>query len=1429
MRRLASLLLVLALLAAPPAMAFSFLGLKNSLVDFVLDQISVPGELEITAEGVEDAEDGATEIVGLKVADGDGVWMTVERLSVRWTPSRVLRGELAINRLAAIGVDVLRAPAASAVDIEVKEGAPIAQTDREPFDWPRAPITTKIEALELTRVAVAGGIVAAQSLDFDAKGALTDEGDEQSLRFEITRTDAVAGRILIDYLRNFADNRLNLTLEADEAAGGLVAALAGIPNESASRLRLKAEGPLTEWALTLDGEVERVIEAAGTARVDAAGRLSALADLTVTPGPALAETYGEAVAAALSPAARLKFDIAEDEDGIVHIQEGTLKAADLSLSAEGAYDRNGKIADLDVRLEARAGLAALVEGVEFAGFGFEGALKGPLDDLSADGAVTLSGLKTAAADVGAADLMAKARVKGEVITVDVSGAAMGVRLDRLTPELLGDAKITVKGVYDGAAARLDILRFDAAPLTLEARGAADLTAETLDFSYRLEAPKLGPLAAAYDQDAAGALSAAGRVSGPLSLPRLDGGLTLEGLSYQGESYGAVRLTHDATFGAAPEGTATLTASGSRFGAIGFDGGFRLDGDALALRDMTATGLGATIEGALDVDLKTTLISGAVTLDAPDLAPLEAVTGAPASGAAAGRVTLAPEAGKQNVDLDLTLDGIDAADMRVASGTLNAKISDALGAPAATGALEARGVSALGQYSAARIALSGEASDLTGAPGFDISGEIDGADFGAGRIASTAIALKGDLADLTATIRARGLAADGAAAETATLDARIREAAGGDPLIGATLRVGALGFAGGRLGETALTAEGRLSALALTLDSNGALEARETPLRLSAAARADLLDAEGPKATVSRLALTLGEDEIALRAPLRIASAGGTTRFDGIDLGLPGGALTGRAALHGGGISGDLLLDAPDLGPLAALAELPLEQGALRLDARFDTRAGSAGADLKLSADGLRFADRVADIGALDLEADLGWNGREADVDATLSGPFKDPVRLSAAAPLRPTGGLLPAVPRGGALSGAVDWAGRLGDFWALVPAPGHVLDGDARVALRLSGTVAKPVVGGDVRLTDGQYQNLDLGTILVKLNVNSTVGADGAFLIDMTAEDGSGGPVSARIALADGELDATVSANGATLVRRDDVTAALTLDLRAAGPLAAPDISGTVNIDRAEVRLVAATPPGVADLGEVRIKGEPPKPEPKASGGDIGLHIDVSGDDDIYVRGRGLDSEWEIDLEVRGTAAAPVITGAILKRRGVLSLLGRDFDLERGAIRFNGGTEINPALDVQLLRENDGVRGGIAVSGSALKPEVNFISRPSLPEEEVLPRVLFGQSKQSLSPSEALSLAVGVATLLDGAGGTTDSVRGAIGLDVLRIDEGENGPSVTVGSNVAKGVFVGAKQPIGSGSGSVIVELEVIKNITIDSEVGPDVGTSIGVKWKKDF
>ncbi len=153
-----------------------------------------------------------------------------------------------------------------------------------------------------------------------------------------------------------------------------------------------------------------------------------------------------------------------------------------------------------------------------------------------------------------------------------------------------------------------------------------------------------------------------------------------------------------------------------------------------------------------------------------------------------------------------------------------------------------------------------------------------------------------------------------------------------------------------------------------------------------------------------------------------------------------------------------------------------------------------------------------------------------------------------------------------------------------------------------------------------------------------------------------------------------------------------------------------------------------------------------------------------------------------------------------------------------------------LEREANNLTGRIVVDGYASDPQLGFSSTPNLPSDEVLPRVLFGKSSQALSGSQAIQLGLGLATLMDGGGGTLDRVRGAVGLDSLRVEEDDEGnAAIAVGKEVAEGVWVGTKQSLGEGGTSVVVEVDIFEGITLDGEATETGNSSVGLKWKKDF
>ena len=59
--------------------------------------------------------------------------------------------------------------------------------------------------------------------------------------------------------------------------------------------------------------------------------------------------------------------------------------------------------------------------------------------------------------------------------------------------------------------------------------------------------------------------------------------------------------------------------------------------------------------------------------------------------------------------------------------------------------------------------------------------------------------------------------------------------------------------------------------------------------------------------------------------------------------------------------------------------------------------------------------------------------------------------------------------------------------------------------------------------------------------------------------------------------------------------------------------------------------------------------------------------------------------------------------------------------------------------------------------------------------------------------------------------------------------AVTVGQNLGDQVFVGAEQKIGSGQSTIVVEVEVMENVVVDSRMEAGEGTNMGVSWRHDY
>ncbi|HUS55871.1 MAG TPA: translocation/assembly module TamB domain-containing protein [Thermohalobaculum sp.] len=1457
---LAALLAVFVLQGGARAQ-ISLPSIKNKLIELALDQISSPGSFEITAGSIEDSTDGLTSLVDVKVSDGEGIWLTLERLSFSWMPDRLFSGELAINRLELIGLAVLRPLSENA---EAPELEPSEPSTRGIFDWPRSPISLSIEGVRLERVTIADGVLP-QAISFDADGRAVDKDDLQELALTLRRTDDVAGEITLSMRRDFATNTLKLAIAAHEAPGGMVATAAGFPLDAPARLELTADGPPEEWRLDFIAAVERTFEAQGQAILAYAERLSVDADFSVTPGPELSDR----VRTILGDQARLRAQVIERPDGMIEVVSGELSSRALTLNGSGVLATGPGNSDLTISLEALAPLAALADGVTFERFTFDGKVAGPQGGLEAVGTLGLSGMTTALADAQALTLDGTVLQIADGLTFNLDGKGEGIRIDRISPEVIVSATLRASGKMDGVLLTLTDAAIDAPVLNATASGTYDVVAGTGNLNAGLVATDVSTIASAYDVTATGGVNASADVI--LAGERITAEIT-------------AALTE---FGTDPVSAEKMTLSGQvsqETGLLAFDltgAGQELILDQIP-RDLTRAfdlkARGQIQEGTLALEslqlvspLVSAEVSGSLALDdrimaleysmaTAEFAPVAQAYGVDAmgvleaSGQAEGGFTTPRIAGR----VSIAGAGFDGRSYGAVTVSHDVVLGDL---PEGSLSLESRGGALGAADAAAQFRLDGAALTLTemrakmqsvslsgravvdletnlidGA--FDVSsadiapaGRFLGANLGGGARGQVVMTPSNGRQNLTADLNLTHLSTDGVSIAKADLRLRADDAFG-TPRLDARLDANGLVAGNLDLAMVRASANGPLRQIKFSADAEGAVG--EYPLAATASGRAD---ASGPVVvvTLDDAEIVAGPDSIRLRQPLALRVGGGTVQATGIDIALPGeGSLAGDLAQRPGGFAGDVTLVNLQLAVLDRWDVVPVIAGQLDLQASFDTLSGRASGEVTAQARGVIFERVRAGIGGLDIDIDAGWDGKRLDAKAELRGDFGDPVRARLAAPLQRGRGGIPEFSSKGALDGAVTWAGDLGDLWALVPAPGHILDGRTDIDLRLGGSLDAPSLSGRIELTDGGYQNLDAGTILSDLTIRSEIIDDRTVTLTVDGSDGAKGKISSRIALkhsgAEPSINGTIRIDRAVMVRRDDVTAQITGDLALDGPMSNLALNGQLKVDQAEVRLVNALPPEVIDLAGIRITGEP-EPETDENGnGILTLDIAITAPRNIFVRGRGLDSEWKMDLAVAGDAAAPVITGAIEKMRGEIDLLGEPFDLVRGRVTFDGGREIDPLIDVSLELEANDIRGGIQVGGRASAPELHFASTPALPEDEVLPRLLFGQSRQSLTGAQAIQMALGVATLLGGGGGPLDAVRKATGLDVLRVDgESVEDASVTVGRNVAKGVFIGARQGLGGQGSAVTVEVEVFDGVVVDTEFGPEQGSNIGITLQRDF
>ena len=434
------------------------------------------------------------------------------------------------------------------------------------------------------------------------------------------------------------------------------------------------------------------------------------------------------------------------------------------------------------------------------------------------------------------------------------------------------------------------------------------------------------------------------------------------------------------------------------------------------------------------------------------------------------------------------------------------------------------------------------------------------------------------------------------------------------------------------------------------------------------------------------------------------------------------------------------------------------------------------------------------------------------------------------------------------LGGGIRYNGPADTLFSFAGLSGQTLSGPIGLAADFSCKVSDPCINGVVQGRDMVYENQAYGTRLSSLALSGKFTGNTLELTSLTAKAG-GGTVSAsgRVSLAADAgypMDLSVKLDQARLAKSDALSATATGTLRltkAAGETAL--LSGEIRLPETRYQIVREGSADVPRLtgvrfkppkGPQRITGDEPAPNPASAFSLVRLDLNLRAPEKLYVSGMGLESEWSARFKVSGTSAAPSVAGEVKLVRGTLGFAGHSFELSDGLVSFADGQLLDPTVAITASDDIEDVTVTINVSGRATNPQIDFSSDPSLPDDEVLSRILFGSSIANLSAIQAVQLASSLNSLSGTGGGLNPlgKLRSATGIDRLRIlgaDEATGrGTALAAGQYLTDDIYV---ELITDARGFTATQLEVsvTKWLSVLSQAGGSGVNSLNVRIKKDY
>ena len=1413
---------------------------SNILINTLNRSLSEKNNMKVEVKALKGIIPFHFEIGGLVINDRDGKWMEIHNCSVKVDPFDLLKGRLFIEKLHLTGVKVSRLPHKN------------VKTDKKlPEDF-RLPTS-------LSRITI--GDIQAPDIDLDSSilgtpaqfrlsGGVTDSGSEEirDYNLELARVDHITESLRASAHIGIDPQHMDVKITIHEPGKGIIYQLTGMGEDI--KCSVEGNGDLSHW----QGKLHSYSRDLGEITSDIIIRAVKDFNVNISGNFLFADSFiGEKYRAITGKGADFKID-ADFVDGDVRLNDFEIKTGKLETDYKGRI----RLAGLDsegtftLNMEDGASIDKIVKGYSIGGLSSKGSLNGKLFSPYIDLSYSIAGLENdqiAASELnGAVKINFKNRNDSEEIMSLSSDGDLKGFIFRSENKEYEEEKITYRfelARNNNRQLNIKLFEADSGSFNLHAWGILDTSDKQADLEGVLKASNMGR----YYPEASDLLNGKGSINF-----RLDADFTSNSFNgFMKGSYSLLLNKQDLKIPVSDD--------------ITFEGRVHLADEVIECSGIKIDTGSATLEGSGTYGLKGK-IDSRVTLSVPDLSVASAYINNSVGGSATVNCFLKGEVNRFEITSDAEIKDFSWNEFN--AGNVSGKYYATQRAKRYKGNISLEfspGDQKLKtgsdfylsgkEVSLKNIYLSGMQTEMGGAIAYDrnnrlLNGKMDFS-----------------VADISKVLSLYGKSMDGSVSGEVVFNPEKKKqnleiSASGKKIIyngNMVEDITVKGSLADIFGRVFFTASGAAKGFVHkgvvlnTVEIAGQGERDNSEFYLKGSGRAgegldfessiDLVNQnEKRMVTIKSMNGTFGSSQVKMMQPLTISYSADTLLVGDIDINIDSGNISGLLKYTPENVNGNLMVNDMPLS-LLALAGSPVLDG--KLEGSVNLGGGPSAPDVSgsISINGIkRRTLKKSRVPSFSIQAEYNLNkdnvsGRftmEELSGAALGGNITVPCSFS----------IYPFMlvlknnePMNGGIKGEFD----LSVIPTVFEIHDQIITGRLDSGFDIGGYYRSPSITGTAALSNGSYENPGMGILLKDIEAEISADNSGLRLHDFKADDGLSGKITGSghmdfVARNDFTYEINMALRNMQLTRNDSLTVVLGGNTVISGSMKQNKISGSLIVEKADFEITEKKTVEITELEineiyrEVDTIQEETGEQPSAN--KIKFDLTVSSPGRMYIKGRGLDSEWKGDVKLEGTSDSPVITGKLSLVRGRYDFLSKPFTLTEGQVTFFGKTPPDPYFDVTGKSENSDITAYINLKGNIRNPVLDLYSEPALPQDEVLARVLFGREISQITPLQAVQLAAALNEML-GQKKSFDPLnytKNLIGVDRLEIKQSQANPdesALSAGKYLNEDVYIEVEKGTSAESGKASVTWELTPHITVETEVGENAETEVGINWKHDY